>query len=355
MTAPRLPVRNLLRIASDLEVSDPFLAYELEQDVLSLSGLRKVRKAVINPGVQTWEEHVENMVAVLKSLGQELTKVLNEVETLEELKDIDEAIKKFKVLFEDLDAEEQQLEEILGRSRQLGKFASSRDVAGVKDFLKGMWDKFKGEKAEADSSGMSPSYTMDEGTMDDIIEGKANWMDASQYIEEEFREHKDFFSGANDVLDQMRSVRDEAQEETLEKGAVQKLIEQVQNLIRHGQNMLKGIKKHLLEPAAQVVLEEDEEAPKKDEEANLGIRGLEGTVEHYIDVLRDNLDDEGKLLKLLKELFRKVKPLVEEERGSIAVRRQARRIVLPVLVRLAHARPHLRPTLLPVIRQATGR
>ncbi|KKK67504.1 hypothetical protein LCGC14_2953390, partial [marine sediment metagenome] len=105
MTAPRLPVRNLLRIASDLEVSDPFLAYELEQDVLSLSGLRKVRKAVINPGVQTWEEHVENMVAVLKSLGQELTKVLNEVETLEELKDIDEAIKKFKVLFEDLDAD----------------------------------------------------------------------------------------------------------------------------------------------------------------------------------------------------------------------------------------------------------
>ena len=118
--------------------------------------------------------------------------------------------------------------------------------------------------------------------------------------------------------------------------------------------MLAGIKQHLLEPVPQITLEEDEEEiPVEDEGSE--IWDLEGTVEHYIDVLRDNLDDEKKLTSLLKELFRKVGPVVQEERGSIAGRVAAQRVVLPVLVHMAHARPHLRPALLPIIRQATGR
>jgi hypothetical protein len=354
----RTPVRNLLRIASDLEGSNPLIAYELEKAVLSLAGLKKVRKAAMNPGVKTWEEHVDGMVAVLKSLDAELGGALQKAESFRDLKDLDAISSEFARLFEEMTAEEEQLREFVDNSQKLGKVAASGNTAGVGDFLKGIWKGIKGDKGEPgdEEAGMAPSYTLDEGTMDDFVEGKSEWMDASQYIEEEFAENKDFFGGASDVLAQMDSIRKQAQDATLEIGTVQKLRSKVQQLIRHGQNMLKGIKKHLLEPAPQVTIEDDDEAPvEPDGGGGPSVWDLDSTVEHYVDVLRENLGDEKKLTSLLKELFKKVEPAIAEQRGSLASRRRAQSVVLPVLVRLAHARPHLRSVLLPVIRQATGR
>jgi hypothetical protein len=336
-----------------LEDLDPLLAYELEQDVLSLAGLRKVRKAVVNPGVQTWEEHVESMVSVLKSLEKEMEDAIREAETVKDLNALDRKVDEFSVLFQET-AEEEKLREYLENSSLLGKTASS--TAGVKDFLQNIWKSIKKDDSETSESGMSPSYTMDEETMDAIVEGKTNWMDASQYIEEEFKENKDFFAGAQGMLDQMNQVRKDLKTGyDLDVGFLEQILESIRALIKKGGDMLRGVRQHLLEPTPQVILEEDEEQAPQEQAPSLGPRGLEGTVEHYIDVLRDNLDDEDRLLKLLKELFRTVKPLVEGEQASIAARRQAQHVVLPVLVRLAHARPHLRSVLLPVIRQATGR
>jgi hypothetical protein len=345
------PVRNLLRVASSLD--DPLLAYELERNVLSLAGLRKVRRAVTNPGVQTWEEHVEGMVAVLKSLEKEMEDAISEAEFTNDLNEVDRKIEEFSILFKQT-AEEERLMEFLRNTSLLGKTASG--TAGVKDFLKNIWRSVTDGGEEESEGGMSPSYTLDEDTMDAIVEGKANWMDSSQYIEREFKENKDFFSGAQEMLDQMGQVRKDLKTGySLDVGFLKEILEKIRGLVKQGGDMLRGIRQHLKEPVPQVILEDDEdEAPKEAEAPSLGPWGLEGTVEHYLDVLRDNLGDEDRLLKLLKELFRKVKPLVEGE-AAVAARVEAQRAVLPVLVRLAYARPHLRPAFVPIIRRAVGR
>lgn len=352
----RVSVRNLLHIAGRLEESHPLLAYELEQNTLALSGLRKVRRAVVNPGVQTWEEHIENMVSVLKSLEKEMGDAIREAETVNDLNEIDRKAEEFSVLFQET-AEEEKLREYLENSSMLGKTASG--TAGVKDFLQNIWKSVTDKKdSDPDSAeGVSPSYTLDEGAMDAIVEGKADWMDASQYIEEEFKENKDFFSDTQGLLDQMVQVRKDLKTGyNLDVGFLQEVLGKIQGLIKKGGEMVRGIRQHLLEPVPQVILEEDEdEIDVTDTGSGTEVWDLEGTVEHYIDVLRDNLGNEAKLTSLLKELFKKVGPVVEEQRGSLAARRQAQRVVLPVLIRLAHARPHLRPALLPVIRMATGR
>ena len=346
---------NLMRIASSIEEEAPFLSYELGRSVRRMVG-DHARISVMNPGVRTWEEHVEQMVAVLKSLDQELDAAVREAETVEDLKDLDKAVEEFSILFQETE-EEKKLREYLDNTKLLGKTASS--TAGVKDFLKNIWKSVtKGDEPEGADAGMAPSYTLDEGTLDDIVEGKADWADASYYIEEEFRENKDFFDGAAGLLDQMKQVREAYKSETLDLGALGKLKSTVQVLIRHGQNMLRGIKKHLLEPAPQVTLEEDEEPAKGATPSGPDpLWDLESTVEHYVDVLRESLGDEGKTVSLLKELFKKVEPAIGEERAEIsfASRMAAQRRVLPALIRLAYSRPNTRPVLLPIIRQAVGR
>lgn len=329
MTDPR--VEAIVRIAR--EIPDPLLGYELEASARALVASRPV--AVVNPGVKSWEQHVEEMVAVLKSLDQELKDALEEYETAEE----------FSKFFEEGIVEEDELKKILDRTRELGKVAST---AGVKDFFKNMLRKLKKESDEAESSGVEPSYVLDESTIDDFLAGKAEWADASHYVQEEFQENKDFFTGAQDVLSEMEKARHRPT-----RDALQRIQKRVQQLVRAGQRMLQGIRKHLLEPAPQIQIEEDEEP-----EAPAGkktVFNLEGTVGHYIDVLRENLDDPDRLVKLLRELFSEVQPAIETERASLAARDEARRRVLPVLVRFAKERPHVRPMLLPILRQAAGR
>jgi len=330
--------KNLLRIAASIEASDPILSYELSSNVRRIVG-DHVRVSVVNPGVKTFEEYVEQMVAVLKSLEQELETALT---------DLDDA-REFAKFFTEGLAEEEELKQLLEKSRSLGKVAST---AGFGDWFKGVVNLFRSENKEDEESGAQPSYTLDEGTIDDFVEGSSEWADASHYIEQEFRENKEFFGGADEVLAALGDLKQSPTED-----GVKSLLEKVKQYIRFGERMLNGVRKHLLEPAAKITLEEDEEpAAKGGTGPDLKV-DLEDTVGHYIDALRGALGDEKKTVNLLKELFGKVEPLVQEERGEIsfAARLEARRRILPVLVKLAHSRPSTRPVLLPIIRQAVGR
>lgn len=331
-------VRRLLRIASQVSGQDPLLGYELRRSTLSFaSELGKV--AVVNPGVQSFEDHVESMVGVLKSLRHEIEGALRDLDDAEE----------FAKFFSDGFAEEDALKKILERTKKLGRAASTSETSGFKDFWKSMVKKFKDDDSD-DSASMVPSYTLDESTMDDFVEGSSEWADASYFIEQEFRENKEFFDGAHEVIQQLEKVRKSPSRETAER-----LRDRIDILIRRGGSILKGIRKHLLEPAPRINLEDGEDPESSSEPNRLSPAVLESTVEHYVDMLRENLGDEGKTLKFLKELYSHIGPMIEVERGSFAARRKAQKRILPILIRFAHRVPSSRSTLLPIIRQASGR
>ena len=77
-------------------------------------------------------------------------------------------------------------------------------------------------------------------------------------------------------------------------------------------------------------------------------------MDHYIDTLRNNLGNDKKTVSLLKELFSKVGPFLKEERGDLgfATKIKAQRRMLPILIKLASARPSSRSFLMPIIKNA---
>jgi hypothetical protein len=329
---------SLIHVSRTVRAKNPRLADEILRNTLRLdASLRGGRTSVTNPGVRVFEDHVEEMVGVLKSLKQELDGALRDFVE-------DDDAKEFAKFFKDGFAEEEQLQSILDRTKSLGKVAST---AGFKDF----WKKMTKRGEPDDSASMSPSYQMDESVMDDFVEGTSEWADASHFIEQEFRENKEFFNGAHEVIRQIEKIRKHPVKDSIEA-----LRDRIGVLIRQGQRLIQGLRKHLLEPAAKVTLEEDEGGAEKTPSGkSLSPAVLENTVEHYIDMLRESLGDEKKTTKFLKELFDQVSPMLETERGSLAAKAEARRRVLPVLVRFAHAVPSARPAILPIVRQALGR
>lgn len=331
--------QGLLNIAAALEDVEPLLAYELAENVRALASGRRVT-AVINPEVRKFEDHVESMVTVLKSLDQELTRALEELDT--------EDAKEFAKFFEDVvDAENEELRRMLKKTQMMAAAArvarTAGRTAGPLDFVKKLFkkDKKKEKPAEEEPAGMEPSYRMDEGTMDEFVEGKREWADPGHYIEQEMKENREFFDGVTQVLKDMEKARKEPSKNLI--GRIKKTVER---LIRQGGNLLKGIRKHLLEPAAKVEITEEGYEGKKPEKSKLPPEMLESTVEHYADMLKESLGDETKTLKYLKELFGKVGPMIEEERATLAARR-----LLPVFVRAAYASDRARKVLLPVIRR----
>lgn len=326
------PAQQLLAIAQELSESHPILALELERNVLASSR----RVSIINPGAQKFEQHVEKMVTVLKSMVQELNKGLKEI-------DSDDA-SEFSKFFEDVvAAEEEQLRSILDKTKSLKTAARlAARTAGPLDFVKNIFKK-KEPKEDESKVMESPSYTMDDSTMDDFVEGKSDWADSSHYIEQEFKENKEFFNGAADLLKQFDSAKKKPSRSVCEA-----LKKSAERLTRLGENMLKVVRKHLLEPALQVEITEDGMNSKKPaaHSDKMSPEKLENTVEHYVDMLKESLGDEKKTLKFLKELFSVLGPIVQDDRASIAAKK-----ILPVLVRIAHASQKARPVLIPIIRR----
>jgi hypothetical protein len=313
---------KMVKVARRIASSNPLLAYELERYAV----------AVINPEARSFEQNLENTVSVLKSLKEELENALKELDS----SDAEEFAKFFD------DATEAESEEL---KRMLKKVSST---AGVKDFFKGLFKKKKPKEKPAEDdgpAGMEPSYQMDESTMDEFVEGKRSWADPGHYVEQEAAEHKEFTDGVKKVLKDMDKARTEPS-----KGLVNGILKEVSKLIRHGENLVKGIRKHLLEPAAKVEITEEGLGEKKPAKKKISPDELSMTVTNYGQSLLDAAGDEKKTISLLKELFSAVEPSIKEDRASLA----SRRAFASVLTRIAHANPELRPALIPVIKRSAG-
>jgi predicted RNA-binding Zn-ribbon protein involved in translation (DUF1610 family) len=355
---------DLLSIASALHGSDPAAARALVAAVAA-AGFRP-RFSVINPGVKTWEQHMDEMLSVLKSLDQELGSALTDYEDADE----------FAKFFEDGISEEEELRKVLDRTKALGKVASrvsaDEQTSGFKDFFKSMSKKLKRDKKSDDPSAV-PSYQMDDKAMDDFVEGSRDWADASTYIEQEYSENREFFDGAKALLADMDDVRIEP---TRDK--IRAIRDRIPALIKRGQEILSGARKHLSdavqledgdgpvnEDGKPVQLEGEEPAAAPDTHGGQDPKHFQWTVKHYVDMLRESLDDPDKMKKYLKELYNEVGPQLKAAssdpfayRGQAkhaAVRAAARRVITPVLVKIAQARPSTRPVLLPILRAAAGR
>jgi ribosomal protein L37E len=346
---------NLLSIAESLSASSPEASRALVAAVAVSTGYGRL--SVINPGVKTWEQHMDEMLYVLKSLDQELGSALSDYEDADE----------FAKFFEDGISEEEELRKILDRTKALGKVASrvsaDEQTSGFKDFFKSMSKKLKKDKKSDDPSALQTSYNIDDNAMDEFVEGTREWTDASHYIEEEFRENRDFFDGAKALLSDMDDVRIEP---TRDK--IRAIRDRIPALIKRGQEILSGARDHLqtmvkpvdLEDGSEDVLMNEDgssaEAPSPDTHGKQDPKHFQWTVRHYVDMLRESLDDPDKMKKYLKELYNDVGPQLKAASTDLrATRTAARRIITPVLVRLARTRPSTRAVILPILRAAAGR
>ena len=317
-------VWHQVKLARKIAQVNPLLGYDLERQAVG----------VVNPGAKKFEQNIENTITVLEALKDELDDAIKMLDT--------EDAKEFAKFFEDAaEAEEEEL-------RQMLKKVST--VAGVKDFFNKFKEVFKSKKPEADSDvkANEPSYTMDDSTMDEFVEGKRDWADPGHYIEEEAKQNAEFFGGVEKVLDEMDAARKKPN-----RKLIQDMLKKVEILIRKGKNLTKGIRQHLLEPAPNVkITEEGMKGEKPAEKAKMTPEKLDSTVTYYADLLKDSSGEENKTVKYLKELFKAVEPLIKEDRASLAATRVR---AAASLVRCAHARPVLRKHLLPVIYTLTGR
>ncbi len=342
------PINNLLRIASNLRVTDPDLSRSLSNSIHKIMAHRRI--SFVNPGVKTFEEYIEQMTSVLKSLVQEL-------ET--SLKDIDDS-EKFKKFFTDGLAERKELEDLLDKSKSLGKTASSTNrTAGFSDWFKGVVNLFNNENEKDEEEGVEPSYTLDENMMNSFVDGSTEWDEASNYIESEFEENREFFNGAHKIIDSLDNLGDSPTEKTIKS-----IIDNAKKFIGFGERIIKGVRKHLSESTSDGGGDDSDSVKDVKEDVKEGVANkpqikvnLYDTVDHYIDTLRDNLGNDKKTVSLLKELFSKVGPFIKEERGDLgfASRIVVQRRMLPILIKLASARPSARPFLIPIIKKAINK
>ena len=283
---------NLFKISS--QILDPLLAYDLDRNVKSLI-------AIQNPNRERNEDKIERIVYVLKSMRQEIEKALSDLETAEE----------FSKFFNEGLPEINQLEAI-------SKRASVKRLA----------------KSDAWESGIDPSYDMPDEDIDAFIEGKEKW-DSGKSIGEE-REKLVYF--LHDVSTLVSTFNNAKKDKTNSKSLMTKILDKIDDLISKGSEMIGGIstgkpkKKPLVAPK-----------PKLDKKKS-PVLNLENKVEHYIDMLKQNIGNESKTVKTLREFFNEMRPAIEEEKGVIASS-------LPVLIRIAHKYDNLRPGLVPIIKK----
>lgn len=331
---------SLLRIAGS--VSDPLLGHELSASVRALAAMdeeasgdetaSEEREAVVNPGVVTWQDHVEEMLSVLKALDQELGQALTDYETAEE----------FAKFFEGGIAEEDQLKDILKRTKALGKVASrtaaEEETSGFGDFFKNMKKKLQKKDPDADPDVMGqPGYSLSDKAMDEFVEGSREWVDASKYVENEFKENKDFFSGVALALSDMDKLR-----EMPTRDGVRALRDRVMALVKAGKGVLDNARRHFKSPAPLHTKQEEDDVD------------LGWTVQHYIEMLRESLSDPEKMKSYLRKMFEDLGPSLKTASVPPA-KAQARRVVASLLVRLAKDRPAVRPVVLPILARYAGR
>jgi hypothetical protein len=311
--------RNLLRIASKLSKTDPILAYELERRTLAL----------VHPGVQKFEEHVKDVVEILKGLKDELVQADREL-------DVDKDFEEFAKFFDD--EAEAQKEELSNKLKIVSaSMRVAEETANISDIVKNIFKK-KPKKTEDES--IDTDYRMDDSTMDEFVEGKRGWEDPSVYAEKETKENKEFFEDSKSIVNLLDKVRDEPS-----RKMVKFIIDHLNDLIDKGTRLMHGV----YEKTKPVEIEDDEK--KKPEEKKPGVKktfNLDNTIEHYMDMLKESSGDEQKVVKYLKEFFNAVKPALEEDRAALASNRAK---ILPILVAAAKASPRTKSILASIVRR----
>jgi predicted RNA-binding Zn-ribbon protein involved in translation (DUF1610 family) len=330
---------NLTKIAARL--SDQKLSAQLKQAALNLSAriageeetASEEQVAIVNPGVVSWQQHIEEILSTLKSLDQELGGALADLETTEQ----------FVKFFKGGLVEESQLKKALERHKKLGKVASSHvaaedETAGFGDFWKSVKNKFTDE--EYDDGDGSGSYDLPDKAVDEFVEGSRPWLDASQYVETEYKENQEFFGELSKILVEMDRLRNDPT-----RGAVTALRDRVMKLIKTGKDVLNNARRHFNQPKST--------APKTDD-TDLGF-----TVSHFIEMLKEHINDPVKTKQYLRELFSDVGPMLKEASGNAETHRRARQIartkIASTLIRFAAKNPSSRAYLLPILREITGR
>lgn len=313
---------KLIKIARRLAAHDPLLAYELEE------GTRRLC-AVINPEAKGFEQGVDSMVTVLKSLKGELEDVLKK------MGDDPDAAEFAKFFDDQASAEEEELRRLLKQVR-----SASVRAAGPKDWLKGL---FKGKKKPAEDEESKSTYQMDDSTMDEFVEGKRDWADPGHYVGEEKQQNDEFFGGVKKALSDMEAVRKKPS-----KGAVESLIKFVDKLIKSGGSLIGGLRQHLRDPGpgrADMTQTDLGDKHRKQPGAPKKLEGdaLAQAVDYYTDLLREKIGDDDATMKGLKEFFNAV-GLGKDERFELAS------VNVASLIRTAHACPELRKALIPVIK-----
>lgn len=307
---------NLKKIARDLSVTNPVLAKKLDE---------QIKLAITNPGRQTIEDHVEKSISILKSIKSTLESTLKDYGDLDE-----ENLKDFASAFDNAaDAEIEALQNVLAKVQ--ANHAAS--VAGPKDWLKGL---FKNKKKNEEPSGMEPSYRMKESDIDDFVEGKSEW-DSAKMISDEAKSNRNFFSGVSDVIAMFKKLVEKPT-----KAAIDTMIKAIDKLISTGKSMLKQEKK--VEPKKTPA------PPKPKSDTSIKTPDFENKVNHYVDMLKENIDNPVKVKKYLKEFFDTMKADVEDERVSFA----ARKVATARVVRLAAKFPSLKSELSKTVRVLNG-
>jgi septum formation inhibitor MinC len=319
-------LQNLLKISNEI---DPVLGESLRKNLINITKFKKI--SVVNPDVQKFEERLQTLVNSLKSVNKDIKKALDNLD----VEEIDEWFTKELDKINELDEAAERIE-VSKFSSIASRIAEIEDTAGIKDWVKNKFKKKpKAEPKSEESESMAPSYQMDESRMDDFVEGKDDWGDASAYIEAESREKNELLGEIDNFLKEFKET---------EKGKpvrknLEKLFEKSKGLIKRGEKFVKGFRDHLKEPGAWL--------PRDEEKSDAKPKNLKKTVEHYSDMLRENLGDEDKTIQSLREFFKAVGPMIKEEKQASTTSS-----IIKQLSRKASEDPSLRKKLIPVINLA---
>lgn len=251
-----------------------------------------------NPGRERHENKLDRVLGVLKSMRQEIKSALTDLDTAEE----------FAKFFMDGLPEEEELENLLG----------DKKVAGIKDWLKG-----KKDSSDEDASSMEPSYNMSDKDQDDFVEGKKDWKSQGEGIMQDRESDRDFLHEARIVI----NLFDRARKGKKDKKSLENISKKLDVLIETGSKKVSPAKRP--------------EAPKAD---------LKSQAKQLSDRLREAIDsnEEFQIRRVLSDFFNQVGPSLEKKKAAATM-------ILPDLIRVAHARIALRPVLLPIIRKIAGR
>ncbi len=304
------PSLEILRIAYSLRKSDPEISKKILFNVV----------AVINPSARSFKKQIKEIVDNLTELQKDFETALNKIDT-------DDA-KEFADWF--TDTAEAEFFEL---SNSLNKIKSA-SIAAPLDFIKNWFKKPKKEEEPTVPS----SYNLSDDDVDDFVDGKKEWMDSSQYVEKDRKENQEFIKESDKLLSDAKAIK-----KNPSRDSVKSIIKSIKKLIRDGQRIIDN--KYSYEEPVNIKLEEDSGEAKKSPAKKEKPLNFDSMIDHYADLLKNNIDDEKQLVKYLKEMFEFASPVL----NTASTSRHAKTKLMKPLIRVASGSENLRAQLKPTL------